>query len=281
MLVEAEAATYHGSRQAIVSPLATYVKQEASMISLKNKVALVTGGSRGIGRAAVRLFAQAGADVAINFRSDKASAESIRLEAERLGVRAIAVQANVGNREQVDNMVTEAVKVFGRIDILVNNAGIWEENPIDGMDDERLRRAIDSNILGTFYPTIAVVPYMKRQRSGVIINISSTAGQRGEAFHSPYAASKGAVISLTKSLAPELAQYNIRVNCVAPGWVDTDMSADSLRGPEGPSIMEKIPLGRAGRPEELAGPILFLASDLATFITGEILNVNGGAVLCG
>jgi 3-oxoacyl-[acyl-carrier protein] reductase len=251
------------------------------MISLKGKVALVTGGSRGIGRAAVKLFAQAGADVVINYLTDKTAAESICAEAERLGVKAITVQADVGQREQAEQMVTSAVNEFGRIDILVNNAGIWEENPIDGMDDTRLRRAIDSNILGTFYPTIAVVPYMKRQRSGVIINISSTAGQRGEAFHSPYAASKGAVISLTKSLAPELAEYNIRVNCVAPGWVDTDMSADALRGPEGPSIVEKIPLGRAGHPEELAGPILFLASDLSTFITGEILNVNGGAVLCG
>jgi 3-oxoacyl-[acyl-carrier protein] reductase len=281
MLVEAEAATYHGFRQVIVSHSAAYLRQEALMISLRNKVALVTGGSRGIGRAAVRLFAQAGADVAINYRSDKASAESIRIEAERLGVRAITVQADVGNRESVTRMVISVVEALGRIDILVNNAGIWEENPIDGMDDGRLRSAIDSNILGTFYPTIAVVPYMKKQRSGVIINISSTAGQRGEAFHSPYAASKGAVISLTKSLAPELASHNIRVNCVAPGWVDTDMSSDALRGPEGPSIVEKIPLGRAGRPDELAGPILFLASDLATFITGEILNVNGGAVLCG
>jgi 3-oxoacyl-[acyl-carrier protein] reductase len=281
MLVEVEAATYHGFRQVIVSHSAAYLRQEALMISLRNKVALVTGGSRGIGRAAVKLFAQAGADVAINYRSDKASAESIRIEAERLGVRAITVQADVGNRESVTRMVISVVEALGRIDILVNNAGIWEENPIDGMDDGRLRSAIDSNILGTFYPTIAVVPYMKKQRSGVIINISSTAGQRGEAFHSPYAASKGAVISLTKSLAPELASHNIRVNCVAPGWVDTDMSSDALRGPEGPSIVEKIPLGRAGRPDELAGPILFLASDLATFITGEILNVNGGAVLCG
>jgi 3-oxoacyl-[acyl-carrier protein] reductase len=149
------------------------------------------------------------------------------------------------------------------------------------MDEERLKRTLDVNILGTFYPTMAVVPHMKKQRSGNIILVSSTAGQRGEAFHSPYAASKGAIISLTKSLAPELIEYNIRVNCVAPGWVDTDMSHEALIGPERDDILSKIPMGRAGSAEELAGPILFLASDLATFITGEILNVNGGAVLCG
>ncbi|HQL22896.1 MAG TPA: SDR family oxidoreductase [candidate division Zixibacteria bacterium] len=122
---------------------------------------------------------------------------------------------------------------------------------------------------------------MKRQRSGVIINIASTAGQRGEAFHSPYAATKGAVISLTKSLAPELVEYNIRVNCVAPGWVYTDMSIPSLGGAEGEKVLAAIPMRRVAQPEEVAGPILFMASDLATFITGEILNVNGGAVLCG
>jgi len=127
-----------------------------------------------------------------------------------------------------------------------------------------------------------VVAHMKENKSGVIVNISSTAGQRGEAFHSPYAATKGAVISLTKSLAPELAPHNIRVNCVAPGWVDTDMSRPALEDPEiAPGVLSLIPLGRVGTPDELAGPVVFLASDWATFITGEILNVNGGAVLCG
>jgi 3-oxoacyl-[acyl-carrier protein] reductase len=250
------------------------------MISFAGKVALVTGGSRGIGRAAVKMFAQAGADVAVNFARNRAAAEH-RGRGHSLGVRALAVQADVSNLAQVETMTAEVIAALGHIDILVNNAGIWEEGAIDSMSDDDLRRTIDTNILGTFYPTMAVVRHMKERRTGVIVNISSTAGQRGEACHSPYAASKSAVIGLTKSLAPELADYNIRVNCVAPGWVETDMSIDSLRGPEGPLHVAKIPLGRVGRPEEIAGPIVFIASDLATFITGEVLNVNGGAVLCG
>ena len=251
------------------------------MISLKNKVTLITGASRGIGAATAVMFARAGSHVIINFRVDKEAAISVKAECEKHGVTALLAQADVSERAQVESMVEVAVREFDRIDVLVCNAGIWEHNPIDGMDEERLKRALDVNILGTFYSAMAVVPHMKRQRSGNIILISSTAGQRGEAFHSPYAATKGAVISLTKSLAPELIQYNIRVNCVAPGWVDTDMSHESLTGPERDDILSKIPMGRAGTAEELAGPILFLASDLSTFITGEILNVNGGAVLCG
>ncbi len=251
------------------------------MIKLKNKVTLITGASRGIGAAAAVMFAKAGSHVIINYRADEKAAEQIRRQCLEYGVKATLAKADISNRSEVDTMVDKTIKEFGRIDVLVNNAGIWEHNPIDGMDDARLKRALDVNILGTFYPTMAVVPYMKRQRSGNIILISSTAGQRGEAFHSPYAATKGAIISLTKSLAPELIEYNIRVNCVAPGWVDTDMSHDALIGPERADILSKIPMGRAGTAEELAGPILFLASDLSTFITGEILNVNGGAVLCG
>jgi 3-oxoacyl-[acyl-carrier protein] reductase len=251
------------------------------MISLQNKVTLITGASRGIGAAAAIMFAQAGSHVIINYRSDEQAADAVRMRCEQLGVRTVTIKADVADRSAVDAMVDWVMKDFGRIDVLVNNAGIWEHNPIDGMDEVRLKRTLDVNILGTFYPTMAVVPHMKKQRSGNIILISSTAGQRGEAFHSPYAATKGAIISLTKSLAPELIEYNVRVNCVAPGWVDTDMSHESLIGPERDDILSKIPMGRAGTAEELAGPILFLASDLATFITGEILNVNGGAVLCG
>jgi len=251
------------------------------MISLKGKVTLITGASRGIGAAAAVMFARAGSHVIINYRSDDKAAESVRSKCEQHGVGAITVRGDVGDRSAVDTMVDRVIREFGRVDVLVNNAGIWEHNPIDGMDETRLKRTLDVNILGTFYPTMAVVPHMKKQRAGNIILIASTAGQRGEAFHSPYAATKGAIISLTKSLAPELIEYNIRVNCVAPGWVDTDMSHESLVGPERHDILSKIPMGRAGTAEELAGPILFLASDLATFITGEILNVNGGAVLCG
>jgi len=251
------------------------------MISLKNKVTLITGASRGIGAATAIMFAKAGGHVIINYRTDDDAANDIRRQCEKFGVKVSLAKADVANRSEVETMIDNSAREFGRIDILVCNAGIWEHNPIDGMDEARLKRTLDVNILGTFYPTMAVVPHMKKQRSGNIILVSSTAGQRGEAFHSPYAASKGAIISLTKSLAPELIDYNIRVNCVAPGWVDTDMSHESLIGPEREDILSKIPMGRAGTAEELAGPILFLASDLSTFITGEILNVNGGAVLCG
>jgi len=252
------------------------------MIGFEGKTALVTGGSRGIGRACVKMFAETGANVIVNYRSDEKSALSVCAEAEKAGVKAIAVKADVGDRQQVEAMVQEALAEMGRIDILVNNAGIWEENPIDGMKPERLKATIDANLYGTFYPIMAVVAHMKVKKSGVIINISSTSGQRGEAFYSPYSATKGAVISLTKALALELAPHNIRVNCVAPGWVETDMSRPSLEDPKvAQSVLAVTPLRRVGRPEELAGPVVFLASDLASYITGEILNVNGGSVLCG
>jgi 3-oxoacyl-[acyl-carrier protein] reductase len=251
------------------------------MLSLKDKVALVTGASRGIGRAVAIMFARAGCDVVINYCNDRQSAMKVKAAAAKLGVRAEVVKADMADQKQVEAMVGVAIRDFGKIDILVCNAGIWKEHGIDNMSIAGLRETIDINLLGTFYVIRAAVPHMKKQKSGVIITISSTAGQRGEPFHSPYAASKGAIISLTKSLAVELAPHNIRVNCVAPGWVDTDMARPALKGEEGAKVIEEIPLGRVGTPEELAGPVLFLASDLSRFITGEILNVNGGAVLCG
>ena len=251
------------------------------MISLKGKVSLITGASRGIGRAVALLFARAGSDVIIHYARRHEAAREVQELCEKEGVRAITLSAEIGDREQVDAMVDKAVQKMDRIDVLVNNAGIWEHNPIDGLSENDLKRTVDTNLMGTYFPTMRVVPLMIRQKSGCIINISSTAGQRGEAFYSPYAATKGAVISLTKSLAAELAARNIRVNCVAPGWVETDMSRDALQGEDGLKVFDQIPLGRVGTPEELAGPVLFLASDMASFITGEILNVNGGAVLCG
>jgi 3-oxoacyl-[acyl-carrier protein] reductase len=251
------------------------------MISLKDKVAIVTGASRGIGRAVAIMFAQAGCDVVINYCNDRQSAMKVKNAAEKFGVRAEVVKADIADHKRVDAMVDAAIRDFGKIDILVCNAGIWKEHTIDKMPVAGLKETIDVNLLGTFYAIRAVVPHMKKRKSGVIITISSTAGQRGEPFHSPYAASKGAIISLTKSLAVELAPHNIRVNCVAPGWINTDMARPALKGKEGAKVIEEIPLGRVGTPEELAGPVLFLASDLSTFVTGEILNVNGGAVLCG
>jgi 3-oxoacyl-[acyl-carrier protein] reductase len=251
------------------------------MIDFKDQVVLITGGSRGIGAEAARLFAELGADVAISYLNSKPSADAIRAEIEKLGRRCRILMADMAERADCEALVEKTVEEFGRIDVLVNNAGIWTEAAIEDMSDEILDRTIDVNIKGCFYTTSAVVPYMKKQKSGNIILISSTAGQRGEAGHSHYAASKGALISLTKSLAAELAPFNIRVNCVAPGWVDTDMSHDALRGHDGRKYLSLIPLGRAARPSELACPIVFLASQWASFITGEILNVNGGAVLVG
>jgi 3-oxoacyl-[acyl-carrier protein] reductase len=227
------------------------------------------------------MFARAGSDVLINYQSNTSAAESVRDEAAACGVKAEIFQADVADKSQVDDMVAFAIEKFGRIDVLVNNAGVWIKNPIDKMTPERLKETVDINLMGCFYAIMAVVPYMKKQKSGSIINISSTAGQRGEAQYSPYGATKAALIGLTKSLAPELVTYNIRVNCVAPGWVETDMSRPSLESEDAESVLEKIPMGRVGTPDELAGPILFMASDMASFITGEVLNVNGGAVLCG
>lgn len=248
---------------------------------LEGKVALVTGGSRGIGRGIALALAGAGCDVVINYSQHPQSAARVKAAVEKLGVRALTAKADVSDRAAVKRMVAAATKAFGAVDVVVTNAGVWKYEPIDSRSQKRLAEAVDVNVVGVFNVINAVVPHMKKRGSGVIITISSTAGQRGEPFHSAYAASKGAVISLTKSLAVELAPYNIRVNCVAPGWVYTDMTRAPLRSAERRKILAQIPMGRVGTADEIAGPVLFLASDMATFITGEILNVNGGAVLCG
>ncbi len=251
------------------------------MFDFTGQVALITGGSRGIGRAISRQFARAGADIVINYCADRESAEAVRQEALSTGVRAATVQADLAESGQVESMVASAVKAMGRLDILVNNAGIWEHNPITALSETRLKKTINTNLMGCFYAIMHAVPYMVRQKAGTIINIASTAGQRGEPFYSPYAATKGALIALTKSLAPELAGDNIRVNCVAPGWVETDMTIPTLQSDMAEDVLNQIPMGRVGSADEIAWPVLFLASDMAGFITGEIFNVNGGAVLCG
>lgn len=251
------------------------------MIELPDKVALITGASRGIGRATALYLARAGCNILVHYCQNRAAAEETVRAVTDCGVAARLYAADVARREQVENMVEFTLREFNAIDILVNNAGIWEEAAIAEMTEAKLRRTLETNINGVFYAITAAVPQMIKWQAGNIINISSTAGQRGEPFHAHYAASKGAVISLTKSLAAELAPHNIRVNCVAPGWVDTDMSRPSLESAEAQAILDKIPLGRVGTPEEIAGCVLFLASELSGFVTGEILNANGGAVLCG
>jgi 3-oxoacyl-[acyl-carrier protein] reductase len=254
------------------------------MISLAGKAALVTGGSRGIGAAAVKMFAQAGADVVFNYRRNRAAAEQVEQEARKHGTRVESLKADLGRMADAQKLVRHAVERLGRLDILVANAGIWiaEDVPLEKMRERQWDETLRINLKSVYSVTHFAVAQMIAQRSGRIIAISSTAGQRGEAFHADYAATKGAVISFVKGLSTELDRHNILVNCVAPGWVDTDMAQPALRTRAGRKFaVGQIPLGRVATPEEIAGPIVFLASDLATFITGEILNVNGGAVLCG
>lgn len=251
------------------------------MIDLKGKKALITGGSRGIGRATALLFARAGSDVAISYLSRKNEAESVNAEIRKLGRECLIHKANISVKRDVDEMVEAVIQKWGKIDILVNNAGIWTYGEMGNMQVEVWAETMKINLDGVFYACNAVIPFMKRNKKGWIINVASTAAVRGEAFHSHYAASKGAVVSLTKSLAAELAAHDIRVNCVAPGWVDTDMCAEVFSDTDfRKRIQESIPLGRIPLPEDIAGPILFLASNLARHITGEVLNVNGGSVLC-
>jgi 3-oxoacyl-[acyl-carrier protein] reductase len=251
------------------------------VIDLAGRSALVTGGSRGIGRAICMALARAGARVAVNYRVESPSAALVVQRIEEAGGEAFCLSADVSRKAEAEMMVDETVARFGGIDVLVNNAGIWKGAAIDEMSDGDWSEMLDVNLTGTFHCIRAAVPAMKSAGAGRIVNVSSTAGQRGEAFHAHYAATKGAVISLTKSLATELAPHGITVNCVAPGWVETDMTAESLSGPEREAILSSIPLRRVARPEEIAGAVVFLASDLASFVTGEILNVNGGAVLVG
>lgn len=253
------------------------------MISLSDKVALITGASRGIGAATARLFAKAGArGVVINYHSNREAAEAVRADCIAEGADAIVIRADVGRVASVRSMVGKAVARFGRLDIVVANAGIWKEAAIEDMTESQWDETIDTNLKSVYATCSAAAAHMVSQGSGRIITVSSTAGQRGEAFHSHYAASKGGIISMTKALASELGPRGIYVNSVAPGWVDTDMSAEPLKSrTERKKIMDLIPLQRVATAEEIAGPILFLASDLSNGMTGEILNVNCGSVLCG
>lgn len=251
------------------------------MIDLSNKVALITGGSRGIGAACVKLFSQANSNVAFTYVS--AAAEAEKLESEFGGkVKVKAYKVDMSSEEQINSCVAAVIKEFGRIDILVHNAGIWNDGTLDQMTLQHWEELLKINLTSNFVFAKAVTPYMIKNNFGRIINVSSTAGQRGEAFHSHYAASKGGMISFTKSLAVELASYNITTNSVAPGWVDTQMN-DEVFADLGykEQVRKGIPVGRIPSAEDIAGPILFLASDLARHINGEILNVNGGSVLCG
>jgi len=250
-------------------------------IDLSGKVALVTGGSRGIGRAAAEVLARAGARVALSYVRDQRSGDATVSSIRKVGGEAVALKADLSEPEAARELVRSAVSAWGRLDLLVNNAGIWEADPAGEGGLQVWDRTLAVNLRGAYLVTDVAIPHLERQR-GSLIFVSSTAGQRGEAGHGAYASSKGALISYTKSLAVELAPRGIRVNCVAPGWVATDMTAATLSQDSTRAEIERtIPLGHAGEPEDIAGPILFLASDLARFVQGEILNVNGGSVLVG
>jgi 3-oxoacyl-[acyl-carrier protein] reductase len=258
-------------------------------LSLAGRTALVTGGSRGIGAAIVRMFVDAGARVVFNWQ--RAEAEAAALVRACGEDRCTAVQAALSSPADAAVLVERAVQRLGRLDILVANHGIWpsDDVPVDAMTDAQWQTTVGVNLDSVFGLVKHSVAQMKRQPPGPgspirgrVVLVSSTAGQRGEAFHCDYAATKGALISMTKGLATELARDAILVNCVAPGWVRTDMSIPALEDPVlGPRALTAIPLGRVGTPEEIAAPALFLCTDHANFITGEIVNVNGGAVLVG
>ena len=250
-------------------------------IDLSPRTALVTGGSRGIGRAVAELLARAGARVAINYVRDEAAANAAVRDIRAAGGEAMALAGDVSRPEEARQLVRDVVSAWHRLDILVNNAGIWDEDPAGEGRLDVWDRTYAINQRGAFLVTDAAVPHIEKT-NGSIVFVSSTAGQRGEARHSAYAASKGALISYTKSLGSELGPRGIRVNYVAPGWVDTDMSAASLADPaERAEILRLIPIGRVASAADVAGPVLFLVSDLARHLQGEVVNVNGGSVLAG
>lgn len=254
-------------------------------LSVSGKVALITGGSRGIGAATVRMFVQSGARVFFSYEKSKDTAEALVRD---LGPEhCAAASSDLSRADSASQLASAAISRFGRLDILIANHGVWPpaDIPVDKLADEQWQNTIAVNLNSVFSLVKHSVAQMKKQGgevAGHIVLVSSTAGQRGEAFHCDYAASKGALISMVKGLSTELAPERIYVNCVAPGWVDTDMSKPSLADPRTRDwVLGAIPLGRVGKPEEIAAPILFLCTEHAGFITGEVFNVNGGAVLAG
>jgi 3-oxoacyl-[acyl-carrier protein] reductase len=250
------------------------------VLTLHGKSALVTGGGRGIGRAICVLFGRLGARVAVNYARDEAAAAATVAAVQQAGGEAYAARADVSDPAQAGRLVEETVARYGSLDILVANHGIWKRASIDAMTPEQWDETLRINLGGVYAVVHHAARHMVPRRAGTMILIASTAGQRGEAHHSHYAATKGAILAFTRSLAAELAPHGIRVNAVAPGWVVTDMTRSVLEDPaQAAAALRPIPLGRPGTPDEIAGPVAFLASDLASFLYGEVLSVNGGAVM--
>lgn len=251
------------------------------MFSLKGKRAVVTGGSRGIGAACSELLAECGADVCVGYRSRSEEADAMVSRLTAKGVRAVAHSADLGEAAGADSLVAAAVQAFGGVDILIHSAGIWpvEDVPVHEMTDERWHRTMRKNVDAMFFVSRAAARVLGD--GGRIVHISSTAGQRGEAFHADYGASKGAMISFVKSQAIELAKRGVTVNCVAPGWVDTEMCADVFANGGRERVAATIPNGRVATPQDVAWAAVALCAPGARHLVGEIVNVNGGAVLCG
>ncbi|HXQ73008.1 MAG TPA: SDR family NAD(P)-dependent oxidoreductase [Pyrinomonadaceae bacterium] len=253
---------------------------QGGSLDLGGKVAIVTGGSRGIGRAVIDLLSSFGANVVVNYLRDEQAAAATVATAREHGADAVAIQADVARLDEAERLVNETLERFARIDFLICNAGIWEGAPVESISEELWDKTFDINLKGTWAVCRAAVPAMKHQKSGRIVIVSSTAGQRGEARFSNYAAAKGGQISFMKSLAAELGSFGINVNCVAPGWVDTDMTSDALANETRiDSILKEIPKGRVATPEDIAGSVVFLCSAWADHITGSTISVNGGSVL--
>lgn len=250
-------------------------------IDLLGKRALVTGGSRGVGRATALMLARAGAQVGIAYHRRHDEAERVVAEIEREGVQAWAQSGDLADAADVDRLFGRAIDEFGGLDIFVGNAGIWPvaHVPLPLMEAEQWRRTLAVNLDSIFLSTRGALRIMSND--GRVVLVSSTAGQRGEAGHADYAASKGAILSFVKGLAVETAPQGITVNCVAPGWIDTEMAEQPYQGDGRKRIEAGIPLGRVATAEDVAGPIVFLCTTFARHITGEVLNVNGGSVLCG
>lgn len=249
------------------------------MLSLAGRTALVTGGGRGIGRAVSTLFGRLGARVALAWAQDEAAARDAVRTLRAEGTDAVALGADLSQDGEAERLVREAEEALGPLDILVVNHGIWRRAPIDTMTSQQWEETLTVNLGSARALCAEAARRMLPRGSGIFVLVASTSGQRGEPYYAHYAASKAGLLALTKSLASELGPRGIRVNAVAPGWVLTDMTRAALQGTESGDIVDRIPLGRAGRPEEIAGPIAFLASDLASYMHGHVLSVNGGAVM--
>ena len=242
------------------------------------KVVLITGGTRGIGKSVAERFAKEGYNLVLNYVSENTDIESIKNNFKEYGNEVLILKADVSKFDECENLVKETISKFGKIDVLVNNAGITKDGLIAMMKEEAFDRVIDINLKGTFNMTRNVVPYMMKKRCGNIVNISSVVGVIGNVGQSNYAASKAGIIGFTKSLAKELSARNIRVNAVAPGFIDTDMTS-VLTDKVKENIYAQIPLKRMGDAKEVANVVYFLSNDESSYITGQVINVDGGMVM--